>query len=248
MSALVWSAWLNETGAEITKTARAPEFILPTLLMPVAFYGLFGVALAQSAQASAYLLATYGVFSVMGPAIFGFGVAVAQERERGWLALKQASPAPGTAFLAARLVATLLFAAMALILVYAVAGFGAGVALPRATWFALFGVHLLAAVPFVFLGLVVGFLFKANAAVAVSNIVFLGLASLGGLWIPITVLPNAMKALALGLPSFHLGELALATAGASGDRPIGLHIGVALTMSLAFAGLALWAWRRQTTD
>ena len=40
------------------------------------------------------LFATYSVFGVMAPGLFGFGVAVAIERERGWLALKRVAPMP----------------------------------------------------------------------------------------------------------------------------------------------------------
>ena len=71
------SIFANEAGAEVLKAVRAPEFILPTLLMPCAFYTIFGVVLSSSSDNAAYLLATYGVFAVMAPSIFGFGVGVA---------------------------------------------------------------------------------------------------------------------------------------------------------------------------
>ena len=88
------NAFLNEAGAEVLKSERAPEFLLPTLIMPIAFYTLFAVVLPGGSEQAAYLLATFGVFTVMGPAIFGFGVAVAAEREKGWLDLKRVAPAP----------------------------------------------------------------------------------------------------------------------------------------------------------
>jgi len=72
-----WNAFVTEAGAEIYKALRAPEFLLPTLLMPVAFFSLFAIVLPGSSDNTGYLLATFGVFAVMGPAVFGFGVAVA---------------------------------------------------------------------------------------------------------------------------------------------------------------------------
>ena len=239
------NAFFNEAGAELLKAFRAPEFIVPTLAMPVAFYTLFAVVLPGGANAAATQLATFGVFAVMGPAIFGFGAGVASERERGWLQIKRASPAPGWVYVAAKLFATLFFALIALAIMYCVAGFAAGVAFPPAIWAALLGVHILAAVPFVFIGLTFGFLFKANAAVALSNIVFLALAALGGLWIPIFVFPRIMQELAKFLPSFHLAEIALSVI--KGPVPIiPMENLLSVSIMTGILGIiAMGAWARQ---
>lgn len=237
--------FLNETGAEILKAVRAPEFLLPTLLMPVAFFSLFAIVLPGTNNNSAYLLATFGVFAVMGPAIFGFGVAVANERERGWLDLKRASPTSGLMYIGAKLVTTLVFATMALSLIYAIGGFVGEVSLARGQWLALLLVHLAGAIPFALIGLMLGFAFNANGAIAISNIVFLALSALGGLWIPVFVFPAALQRFATFLPSFHLAELALAVAGATGERPMMVHIFVIVAMTVVFAAAALYAWTRQ---
>lgn len=234
-----------ETGAEILKAFRAPEFILPTLIFPVAFYMLFAVVLTSGTEHSAYLLATYGIFAVMGPAIFGFGVAVANERMMGWLDLKRAVPAPPFAYILAKVKTTLLFASMAVALVYIVGGFMGGVALPRSTWALLLFTHILAAIPFILIGLLIGFLFKANAAIAIANLVFLGLAALGGLWMPIMVFPETMQKIATWLPSYHLGEIALAISGAPGERDVMFHICVVAMMSVVLAIAVVLAWPRQ---
>lgn len=234
-----------EIGAECLKLLRAPEFIAPTLILPVVFYTMFAVVLPGSSQNAPYLLATFGVFAVMGPALFGFGAGVAQERERGWLKLKRAVPAPAFAYIAAKTVATLIMAAAGLALVYASAGLLAGVALERETWALLLMVHILAALPFVFAGLTLGFVLGANAAVAAANLVFLALALLGGLWIPVVVFPDLMQTMAWALPSFHLAEIALAASGASGERPLAVHLAVIAVMTAGLALTATLAWLRQ---
>ncbi len=234
-----------EIGAELLKLVRAPEFIAPTLILPVFFYVMFGVMLPGANQNAPYLLATYGVFAVMGPALFGFGAGVAQERERGWLKLKRAVPSPAFAYIAAKTVATLAMGAVSLALVYAAAGFIAGVELERSAWALMLAVHLLAALPFVFAGLTLGFLLGANAAVAVVNLFFLGLSLLGGLWIPIVIFPELMQEIAWAVPSFHLAELALAASGAAGERPVALHLAFAAAMTAGLALTATLSWLRQ---
>ncbi len=240
------NAFANEAAAEILKSLRAPEFVIPTVALPVGFYSLFALAMPGGQQNATYTLATFGVFAVMAPAIFGFGAGVASERERGWLNVKRASPAPAWAFIAAKLVATLLFASVAVGLVYAVAGFGAGVTLPSATWALLLITQLSAALPFVLIGLALGFTFNANGAIAASNVLFLGFSALGGLWLPVVLFPDAMQRLAAFLPSYHLGELALAVVDAPpGDRSVGGHLAAIAAMTVIFALLAGLAWARR---
>ncbi len=245
MSSNVLTILLTETGTELRKTFRAPEFVLPTLALPFGFYLLFGIVLSGSSNAAGPLLATYGVFAVMGPAIFGFGAGVATERERGWLDVRRAAPAPGYSYIGAKLLMTLFFATFALMPIYAAAGFLGDVALDRSTWIALFFSHLLAVAPFSLLGLALGFRFGANAAVAFSNLAFLILAVLGGLWFPIAFFPAVLQSIARWLPSFHLAEISLSIAGERSPGNIATHLLAIAAMTALFALLAGLAWRRQ---
>ncbi|MEO0576316.1 MAG: ABC transporter permease [Pseudomonadota bacterium] len=236
---------LHETGAELTGSLRAPEFIIPTLAMPSGFYLIFGVLMSSGGNAAAYLLATYGVFAVMGPAVFGFGVGVATEREKGWLSLKRVAPAPAITYIGAKLSTTLIFCALAVMPIYLIAGFAGDVAMPRTDWLLLFGSHMLAAVPFSLIGLLLGFSFGSGAAIAVSNIVFLGFALLGGLWLPIMLFPAIMQTAANAIPSFHLAEISLSIVDKDTARSVSTHLAVIAAMTVVLAVLATRAWRRQ---
>lgn len=244
MSRLLQSLVL-ETGAELLKAFRAPEFIFPTLGMPVAFYALFAIMLPGSNDNAAGLLATYGVFAVMGPAIFGFGISVANERDKGWLDLKLAAPSQGFSYIAAKVFSTLLFSSISLIIIYLVAGFGAGVALPQSTWAMLLTVHLLATFPLILIGLTIGFTCSGNAAMAISNIIFLALAALGGLWIPMMLFPQSMQTFAQFLPTFHLSEIALFVLGATGERDIVYNLMCVGLMSISLLIFTSIAWSKQ---
>ncbi|MEM8547228.1 MAG: ABC transporter permease, partial [Pseudomonadota bacterium] len=157
-------ALANETGAEFLQALRAPEFLVPTVLLPGIFYSMFGILLSKGGTAG-YLLATYGVFAVTGPALFGFGVGVASEREKGWLELKRVMPASGLHYITAKLLTTLIFATFALLPIYALAGFVGDVAMTRMQWLTLASVHLLAVAPFSLVGLMLGFSFGSGGAV-----------------------------------------------------------------------------------
>lgn len=234
-----------EAGAEILKALRAPEFIFPTLGMPVAFYTLFAIVLPNNGSSAGYLLATYGVFAVLGPAVFGFGISVANERDKGWLALKRAAPSRGFSYIGAKVCSTILFASISVAIIYCVAGFAADVALPRQTWALLLLTHVLATFPFILIGLCIGFLCNGNAAVAISNVIFLAFSALGGLWIPIMVFPAAMQSFAQFLPTYHLSEIALSISGAPGDRDITYNLIAIAIMTLVLLGATALAWTKQ---
>ena len=40
--------WRREAIAELKRTSRLPQFLLPTVLTPAAFYGLFTLAVAKA--------------------------------------------------------------------------------------------------------------------------------------------------------------------------------------------------------
>src|SRR3546814_5077819 len=101
------------------------------MLFPAMFYLLFGVLMAKAngAEAARYLLASYGVFGVMSPGLFGFGVSLATERDNGLLTLKRALPMPPGAYLLGKMLMAMCVAAVVGALLLAMAVFMAQVPL-----------------------------------------------------------------------------------------------------------------------
>ena len=240
---------LAECHTEILKAWRMPSFAVPTLIFPLVFYAMFGVVLGGGNVGRAtYMLATYGIFAALGPSLFSFGVSIATERDRGWLEVKRAAPMPFAALIMARMVMAMLFALIVTLALFAMAYFGAGVSLPFGAWAALAALNLFTTIPFSLLGLAIGLRAKAQAAAAITNLAFFGFSLLGGLWVPITVMPKVMATIAVAMPSFHFGELALYLIGLKeGVVPV-LNIGLALAFSALFAFAAHRAWRHMDKD
>lgn len=229
---------LREALAEIRKSGRSPQFIIPTVALPPAFYALFAIGMGGGdAELATRMLATFGVFAVMGPALFGFGAGVAAERESGELELKRLSPMPAGAHIAAKLLAALAASAVATALIYLLAVL-AGVRPTPSQWSMIVLVHGVSVVPFSLIGLAIGYRFGQKAAVAIANAAFLGMAALGGLWMPVSAMPEVVQSLAWALPSYHLGELALMTVGMADPAHVWLHAGPLLLITAAAAVLA----------
>ncbi len=240
----LFGLYARESVAEIRKSVRLPQFIIPTVVTPAAFYGLFAVAMSRGdAQTTTYALATFGVFAAIGPALFGFGAGVASERETNQIELKRVSPLPAGAYVAAKLAAALGVTAAVLALIYALGVYG-GARLSPARWALMIAVHLASSIPFALIGFGLGMRLGSKGAVGAANALFLTLAVVGLLWMPITSLPGWMQSLAWIMPSYHLGELALSAAGFARPGSGLIHAGVLAALTLAALGWAWSGWRR----
>ncbi len=236
-----------EAKYEFLRVLRTPSAAFPTLMFPPLFYLLFGIVLNHgSANAAHYLFATYSVFGLMAPSLFGFGVAVAIERERGWLALKRVAPMPPGAYLLAKLAMAMCFGAI-IYAVLAIMAFGlGGVRMPALQWLQLAAIALLGVVPFCALGLMIGAKANANAAPAFVNLIYLPMAFLSGLWMPLAMLPKFIGQIAPVWPAYHLAQLALMAVGQVPAAGIGGHLlWLAGFSAICFAIARRWLMRAQ---
>ncbi|HEY8012086.1 MAG TPA: ABC transporter permease [Rudaea sp.] len=207
-------AYAFEAKYEFLRVLRTPAFAIPSLMFPPLFYLLFGVLLNRNSAAAAhYLFATYSVFGVMAPGLFGFGVGVAIERERGWLALKRVAPMPPGAYLLAKMIMAMLFALIIYVILAAMAYTLGGVRLQLAQWLLLGLITTFGVLPFCALGLLIGSRVNAAAAPAIVNFIYLPMAFLSGLWMPLSMLPEFIRNIAVLWPPHHLAQLALAASG-----------------------------------
>ncbi len=225
--------YIAELQAELRRAWRTPAFAVPSLLFPVLFYLLFGVLLGRG-HAPLYLLATYCVFGAMAPALFGFGVQLALDREGGLLTLKRALPMPAAAPLLARLAMAVMFALLV-----------AGLLVTAAS--TLGGVHLQVQQilqPLGAIGLLIGSHVSASAAPAMVNLVYLPLALLSGLWLPLSALPKLFSTMAPLWPTWHLAQLALPVVGLPAAGSLAGHLLVLLGVTVVALLLARRRLRR----
>ena len=238
-------AYALEARYEFLRVLRTPAFALPTLLFPPMFYLLFGLLLNRGNDAAAhYLFATYSIFGVMAPGLFGFGVGVAIERERGWLALKRVAPMPPGAYLASKMIMAMGFALITYLVLACMAAGLAGIRLEATQWLLLGVTSVLGVLPFCALGLLVGSRVNASAAPAVINFIYLPMSFLSGLWMPLSMMPPFIGQLAPLWPAYHLAQLALGVVGSTSVGSTAGHVAaVAGFTAISFAIARRWLAR-----
>ena len=236
-------AYAAEAKFESLRMLRTPGMAIPFLLLPAPVYVLFGVVIAAPAietnpAIANYLFSGWCAFAVMGPALFGPGCALAVEREAGLLRLKRALPAPSGAWLAAKMLMAIAFAACSVTTV-AIAAIVAGkITISAGQVLLLATVMVAGSIPFCAIGLCVGSYVSGSTAPAILNVIFLPMLWLSGLFFP---LPGMLEKFVVIWPAFHLNQVAMAAAGISEFRFIPPQIALAVLVGLAvfFGGLAI---------
>jgi imidazolonepropionase-like amidohydrolase/ABC-type multidrug transport system permease subunit len=236
------AAYLSELRFEFIKALRNPMFAVPTLVFPAMFYLLFGVFLGSAKgnnQMALYALAGYGIFGAMGPGLFSFGVSLAFEREQGLLVFKQALPVPAGAQIIARMVMAMIFVGIIALMLIGMAVGIAGVPLTLAQAATLFAIDVLCVLPFAAIGLFIGASVPGQAAPAVINLVYLPMAFLSGLWMPMQFLPKFLQNIADIWPAHHFAQFSLGTLGLPTIGSTLVHVLVPIGYTLVFFMLAM---------
>jgi ABC-2 type transport system permease protein len=158
--------------------------------------------------------------------------------------LKRAQPAPTGSWLVAKMIVAFAFAILTYMPVLA-----AAVALGRLTMnvieLANMSIVLLAgALPFAALGLLIGALVSGSAAPAYTNLIYLPMLWLSGMFFP---LPKILHSQTIIWPAFHLNQAALSVAGI--DKfvfiPPQLAVGVLIGLTVLCSSLAIWRLARK---
>jgi ABC-2 type transport system permease protein len=235
---------------EIRRALRNRRYALFAIGFPVVFYLLYtGVLSGASADQGSIVagipwrtyflvsMATYGAIA----ASLGGAVIIAQERTSGWARQLRVTPLPATAFVAGKLVVSMLVTVPAIMAVCIAGAVVNGVEMPAASWAQLVLTLAVGSLPFAALGLLIGYLFDANSAQGAMMITFFSLSILGGLWAPLSSFPDTLATIGRVLPSFRLADLG--RAAAAGQSPDLTDLAILAGYAIAIGALAAWRYR-----
>lgn len=201
---------LSQCKAELLRVFRNPYYIFWSLLMPVMFYFIFtrvvNTGNGEPAEWAAHYLMSMTTFSVMGSAIMTLGIRLVQERSQGWTTFMRVTPLPGWIYFLGKMIGQTCMHLMSILFIFAAGCLINGVSLSALTWISC-GLWILAgSLPFLAIGTLIGTMKRADTASGVSNGVYLALAVLGGMWMPIEILPKFMQLIGKWLPSYNYGN------------------------------------------
>jgi ABC-2 type transport system permease protein len=241
--------YLKEAKYEFLKNLRLRMYTASVLSFPIMFYVLFGLVL-NGKQAIAgtsvptYLIATYGTFGVMGASLFGTAAGLASDRGLGWLQVKRASPMPPFAYFIAKVMTSMVFSAIIVLVLFLLGITLGGVRMPAADFARLMGTLVAGSLPFSAMGLALGYFAGPNSAPPMINLIYLPMSFCSGLWVPFMFLPKVVQQIALVLPPYHLSQLALGIVGAGRHESVATHWEVLIAFTMICLGVARIGFQR----
>ena len=213
---------LKETQYELARLLRSRVYSLSVIGFPIMFYLIFGMA-NRGKPAALYLVAGYTCMGVVSACLFGIGLILAMERAQGWLELKRASPMPRLAYIGAKLMSSAAFGLIIATLLILLGTTLGGITVTGTQAAALAGIAIAGAFPFAAMGFFVAYLIPPNAGSGIINLIYLPLSFASGFWMPVSMLPHWLQAVAPVLPTYHLAQIAFTVVGLAPADGMALH-------------------------
>lgn len=229
----------------LLETARTPIAIISALAFPS--LGLLFFVVPQQQVASNPLWATQAVigmsvFAIMSNSLFSFGLSIAEDREKPWDPYLRTLPVPGLSRVLAYVFSIGLIGFAAILPVILIG------ALFTAAEASILGILLglvaiaVSALPFMLIGIAIGYSMPSKAAIAVVQIVMFSFAFVGGLFLPPVMFADWLDTVSKFFPSRHAREFVI-WAVQGGTLEWWVWVGM-LAWTAVMLVVALWLFRR----
>ncbi|WP_395728195.1 ABC transporter permease [Nakamurella sp.] len=225
---------------------RNVRFLVLTVALPLLLFLLYanlyqGQDAGDGLTVVAYLMVSMASFGCIGAAI-NTGARIAIERQVGWNRQLRLTALPGSSYLVAKAIVSMLVTLPALLLVFLAGATIGAVQLTAGQWIGTGFAVWLGLIPFAVLGLVIGFAGTVDTVQPISMITYLGLSILGGLWFPVEAFPAFLQQVAKVTPSYWLADLGRSVLAGQGVPVDAVLVLAAWTLVLGVVGV--WAYRR----
>ena len=182
-------------------------------------------------------------FGAVAAGLFATAPDLARERAGGWLRQLRTTPMPPRTVIVAKIVVAMAWVLPSIALVAAVGLVVDAVELGWMQWVGLVGVMWIGSAPFAALGVLIGLaIANADAAMTATNMAFVVLWLLGGIFTHPDSMPDALAAFSRVLPSNGLIEVGWSFVSGASLPASGVALLVAWTLGAGALGAI--AWRR----
>lgn len=235
------------TRYQFVETVRVPIAVIGNLMFPglaLLFFVVPQRAVADDPVIAAASVTQLGVFAIASTCLFTFGVGVAEDRALPFDPYLRTLPAGPGPRLAGRVLNGMLWALLALVPLVVIGIVLTAASVPPGRVVAGLAMVPVVALPFLLLGLALGYSLSSKAAIAVVQAVLFPLAFAGGLFLPPEAFPTWLDAISKALPTRAARDLAIQVVTGADGYAYALALPVLLAWTAAFAAFAVVAYRR----
>ncbi|MDR7110473.1 ABC-2 type transport system permease protein [Microbacterium trichothecenolyticum] len=245
---------LTYLGIELKRKLRGRRILLFIVAFPIVMFVIIGLPLRDQPltatpvsqggpSVAAYIMVSMAMYGAMMSAT-QTGAAIGIERAQGWSRQLRLTPLNPLVNVVVKTIAGMLLGLVAVVGTY-ITGAISGVQLTPAQWIAtgLAG-WLLASAVFTTLGLMMGYLVPGEGAAQITSLAIVLLSFLGGLFTPLSSMPDFVQVIARFTPVYGISQIARAPLTGAGVDPL-WFVNTVVWLAIFVAGAA-WAFRRDT--
>ena len=233
---------------ELRRMLRNGRTVLFTLVMPAAFFLLFGTDASYrservgSGNVTAYIMVSMAVYGAM-IATTSAGAMVSVERAAGWSRQLRLTPLHPVAYVGVKVVVAMTMGLAAVVVVGTV-GITTGADLPVGDLVACGLLGWLCSLVFAAFGLFMGYLLPSENVMQILGPALALMSFAGGLFVPVDNLGDTFATIAKLTPVYGVGEIARWPLDPSGSLAVAI-LNVAVWTAVFGAG-AVWRFHRDT--
>ncbi|HWV35216.1 MAG TPA: ABC transporter permease [Thermomicrobiales bacterium] len=238
----------RQVWCEFLLQIRMPMGLIWSLIITSILYLFLGLGYAGQDVAGidgkTYMLASFAALGTFNTMLFTFGGGVASDRGARRHILYRAMPVRPAVLLGARAIVACALTAVMVGLVTGT-GIAIGVRISPIAACSLIARLTLGGIPFLAMGLMIGYLIRPSSVAVVFNVLSLGFAFLSGIYVPIPVTDGALQPVANLMPTYRLAELGWDAVGAQTANSMFHTVLVLVLYTAVFTLLALRAYQRE---
>ena len=234
---------------ELRRLLRNRRTVIFTLIMPPAFFLIFGTADMYTTQSvgngnvTAFIMVSMALYGAMLATTSG-GAMVSVERAAGWSRQLRLTPLKPLSYIGVKIVLAMTIG-LASVVIANLVGFGIGAKLPSLTaWLGCALLAWLCALVFAAFGLFMGYLLPSENVMQILGPVLAVLSFAGGLFAPVDTFGHTFATIAKFTPVYGVGEIARYPLTHDGNLWLAA-LNVVVWTGLFAAG-AMWRFRRDT--
>jgi ABC-2 type transport system permease protein len=238
---------LTFLSIEARRLLRNRRTVVGTLVVPVVLFLLFkanrrAVAVGGIGFTAATTMIGIAVYGAMLAATSG-GASVSIERAQGWSRQLRLTPLRPGAYIAIKILVAMLLGLTSIAVVYVI-GVVDGVQMAPALWVLTGVLAWVASLVFAAFGLFMGYLLPTENVMQVISPVLGVFSLLGGLFVPLSLLPSVMQDIAPFMPTYGVASIArFPLVGGAFDPTWLLSV---VVWTAGFAAAAMILFRRDT--
>ncbi|HEX2823764.1 MAG TPA: ABC transporter permease [Streptosporangiaceae bacterium] len=234
------SGTLALAKAEISRLRRNKRYIIFTVALPVMFYLIFGRQHAKGYQVSfaAFYMVGMAAFGAFSGALNNNAMRISQERKDGWIRQLRLTPLPASAYVIAKILASMATTVPSILVVFLLGRFYGGVQLPAWKWIACAIAIWIGTMIFAALAVALGYKLDPDSVQPVVLVVYFFFSIFGGLWFPLS---GGLQKLGEFTPTYQVVKISTDVIGVGSVALVNV-IGVVVWFVI-FVGLATLAVR-----